>query len=190
MASSPIPLLVDHLKLAREAAEINGHVPLKALTRMAQLIQADKDNEVSVRLTFRMSASQDYPEVACVDIKGHLAGKVSLTCQNCLEPLWHGITLPYFLQVVSADAVKDLQAKGADKSLDLLVWATEQPLALVELIEDELMLDLPMIPRHQDCVLPESAGAEENGTVTLNAGTVRNQPFAGLKQILNEQEKE
>lgn len=101
--------------------------------------------------------------------------QVPLTCQRCLQ-LYH--------QLVAVDrwfrfVIDEAQALQEDDDVpeDLLVWSPK--FNLLELIEDEVLLDLPLIPKHEDCAhtwQPEPQPA-------LDAAAERPNPFAVLAQL-------
>ena len=95
-----------------------------------------------------------------------VSGLVPLACQRCLEPV------PCDLDV---DTLLELVPEGADLSQDELEDDTRDFLPVVreldvaELVEDEILLALPVAPRHEKCGLPGAADAGE-----------RINPFAAL----------
>ena len=68
---------------------------------------------------------------------------------------------------------------------DVDFLAPEDQMTVLLLVEDELLLALPMTPKHADCQAPgavtlgEGAAAEASGE---KLGTER--PFAGLRDLL------
>lgn len=88
----------------------------------------------------------------------HLAvsGVLPLACQRCLE------AVPCDLDV---DSLLELIPEGAELSQDELEDDTRdflpvvRELDVVELVEDEILLDLPVAPRHEKCGLPGAANA-------------------------------
>ena len=87
---------------------------------------------------------------------------VWLTCQRCLQPLTLSLTLDRRLRFVQGES----QAEAMDAELEDDVLALPRWLDLRELIEDELLLALPLVPRHDTCPqpLPVAVGqSEERG---------------------------
>ena len=95
-----------------------------------------------------------------------VSGVISLACQRCLG------AIPFDLDV---DSLLELIPEGADMSQeeleddtrDFLPVASE--LYVADLVEDEILLALPVAPRHEKCGLPGAADAGE-----------RINPFASL----------
>lgn len=91
----------------------------------------------------------------------HVQSVVSLQCQRCLEPVDHPVD-----QTVELELCEDQrEIDGADDDTDRLL--ASQSLDVIDLIEDEILLALPMIARHRACELPGGgempAEAEQSG---------------------------
>ena len=98
---------------------------------------------------------------------------VWLTCQRCLQPLAVGLALDRRLRFVHGES----QAEALDAESDDDVLALPRWLDLRELVEDELLLGLPLVPRHASCPQPlpvpirlEDDSAEPLGERLLDAG--------------------
>jgi uncharacterized protein len=73
-----------------------------------------------------------------------------LECQRCLQPVDEYLDIARsFLFVHGEDAAAQLDADGEDD-----VLALTRSLDLRELLEDELLLSLPLVPRHEVCPQP------------------------------------
>jgi uncharacterized protein len=75
--------------------------------------------------------------------------KMDLVCQRCLQPLPVEVTAQRsFLFVAGEHQAAELDAECEDD-----VLALTRSLDLAELVEDELLLSLPLVPRHAACPL-------------------------------------
>lgn len=72
-------------------------------------------------------------------------GSLQLPCQRCLDPLEVSIAVDVELQL--AGSLREIAA--ADDDIDRLLGARRTDVA--ELVEDEVLLALPMVPRHEAC---------------------------------------
>jgi uncharacterized protein len=80
--------------------------------------------------------------------------QVRLECQRCLAPVSVGVDAKHsFLFVHGENTAAELDADSEDD-----VLAITRALDLPELIEDELLLALPLVPRHETCPKPLQAG--------------------------------
>jgi uncharacterized protein len=87
----------------------------------------------------------------------HLQARLDVkqTCQRCLLPMKIALTVDRHFRFVADEATALAEDDDCDE--DLLSPASE--LTLQSLLEDELLLAMPLIPRHTTCdtPLPQSA---------------------------------
>lgn len=97
-----------------------------------------------------------------------------VVCQRCLQPMDVPLAVDRWFRFVADEATA--QAQDDESEEDLLVLSRE--FALHELIEDELLLDMPLVPRHEHCpvAVKMSAGEEEIEPEPARASN----PFAAL----------
>ncbi len=104
---------------------------------------------------------------------------VWLTCQRCLQPLRLALRTTRRIRFVSDESQAEaLDAESEDDILALPRW-----LNLRELIEDELLLALPLVPRHENICpqpLPNDAAAAPELAQPAEAN-----PFAALQGLKN-----
>lgn len=110
----------------------------------------------------------------------HLQAQAQLpqVCQRCMQAMEVPLAVDRWFRFVLDEATAEVQ--DADSEEDLLVLSRE--FSLHGLIEDELLLDLPLVPRHEDCpvAVKMSAGEEElEREMAEEPPQVRN-PFAAL----------
>lgn len=154
------PRRFDVADAAAQALELRGHWPLAELSRLAAEHPADApppadDVAWSARAFLRQAAGAT-PEVWL-----HLAARAQVlrSCQRCLQP----VTLPLAVDRELRFVPGEDAAAALDADSDEDVLALEPQLDLRELLEDELLLALPLVPRHEVCPepLPRSAGEAE-----------------------------
>lgn len=102
---------------------------------------------------------------------------VPLVCQRCLEVYRQPLQVDRPFRFVADEAQAEAEDDDCDE--DLLVMAPK--LDLLDLVEDELLLALPMIPMHQTCPQPPAAlaNAAAAGPAAADDGQ-RPHPFAAL----------
>jgi uncharacterized protein len=86
---------------------------------------------------------------------------VQLQCQRCLEPVEQALEVSRHFIFVRDEAT----AQALDTDSDDEVLANPDRLDLHELLEDELIMALPVVPRHETCqlaVAPDGGDAEAN----------------------------
>lgn len=149
------PQRLDVRAFARQAGSVSGHVPLAHLSRL----QAEQDAPGPSGLVhwslsgqtrdLRGGAHQTWMQVqaqACLH----------MICQRCLEPLQQELKVDREFRFVSTEQAAQEQDDQAEE--DLLVASTQ--FDAWTLIEDELILALPLVPRHESCQRPQASVQE------------------------------
>jgi len=99
---------------------------------------------------------------------------VQLMCQRCLTPFTFEIESESELVLAkSEDAADELEEKLADDDVDVIVGS--KTLNFIDLIEDEVLLEIPLSPRHVIC--PDQVGQN----VETAASVKKTSPFEVLK---------
>lgn len=150
--SNKIPDHIDAIRLAEQHITLEGIVSAAEMQRINSLvIQVDKP--ISATLTF------DIDEQDIVNVKGKLETQVTLQCQRCMEPFIYGIMSDFALGVVQTLDEATALPEHYEPAM-----AKEGTLALHDLIEDELILNLPIIPKHapEECKVKLPSGDEDS----------------------------
>lgn len=170
MLKGPIPPHVDPRKLADRATTLEGAWPLVQFSRLCEQLVSDAGS-VQARLEFGRD------EQGLIVMRGTLEVEVQMVCQRCLEP----VLLPVRSEFVYAVLREGASADGVPKAYDALELG-EDPLDLLELVEDELLLALPIVPAHDpdDCQHPAGFAAAPEPSVEE---VPRSNPFDVLAQL-------
>lgn len=137
MTTKTLPKYIQPLRLAEQRASLHGQALLRDFSRLHDVL-SDTTGEVSVHLQF----GQDNEGVAY--ITGVLDTVLQLECQRCLKPL------PYSLHVeVSLSPVfNEVTSKNLPERYEPLLLDEDQ-VTLIDMIEDELLLSLPLVAKHE-----------------------------------------
>jgi uncharacterized protein len=101
-------------------------------------------------------------------------GEVALVCQRCLLPFSYGLDTHSLLVLASDEADADATEEALDdERIDVIVGSAA--LDLLQLVEDEVLLALPLSPRHPKCPDGGSVPAPEKP----------DSPFAVLQKLKN-----
>jgi uncharacterized protein len=148
----PDPRKLDVVAAAADAAVLDGSWPLVGFARLIEGAGQDGDVQWSVRGERRAAAGRE-PEI-WLHLVAH--ARVWRDCQRCLEPVALHLDVARALRFVADEALAE--ALDADSEDDVL--ALPRRLDLHTLVEDELLLALPLVPMHAQCPrrLPMSAG--------------------------------
>jgi uncharacterized protein len=166
------PRRLDVDAFVDQGGTLQGVEPLATLERLASLVLAEAP-EAAVRWAARgvVRPGPDRQPQRWIHVDLH-AG-VRMTCQRCLEPVALDLDLMHALRFVATED----EAQRLDLESEDDVLASSRQLDLLELVEDELVLALPAVPRHDRCTPPAHA-AEPPGEPT----TAEN-PFAVLRRL-------
>lgn len=135
-ATPGLPRWVAARKFAARSQCLRGRVDARDLPRLMGAV-AGADVPVDVELTF--VDAEDGPE-----IHGCIETRVTMTCERCLEPMEVALTAKPALGLVRDDR----DAAALPERLDPCL-ASDEDLDLFELVEDELLLTLPIVAKHQ-----------------------------------------
>ena len=109
----------------------------------------------------------------------HLSAEAALpmTCQRCLTEARIPLYVDRSFRFVADEATAEMEDDDSDE--DLLAMSRE--FNLLELIEDELLMEVPVVPRHEECPVPvqmESSDADFE-----QANEQKENPFAVLQSL-------
>lgn len=141
MKQTALPKTLEPLRLAKHETDLQGNLLLHNFPRL-QAMYEQSDNKVDVSLQFGIDQSRTY------FIKGEIKGVISLTCQRCNESMQHELDCAFLLGPVSSDEF----AKKLPHALEPLIMEDEM-VSTITMIEDEILLALPMVPKHDICTV-------------------------------------
>jgi uncharacterized protein len=106
----------------------------------------------------------------------HLRAEVSLPliCQRCLGPVDTTVAVDRSFRFVASEE----QAEAEDEEAEEDVLALTREFNLLELIEDELLMELPVVPRHVTCPTEVQLAAQDADFEAAQAE--KPNPFAAL----------
>jgi len=185
MKSKPFdPLHLDVEAFARAAARLEGSWPLAELPRLVQSAHVEpasspapsaRPEDVAVTWSAQGRTLQRTGAATQIWIDLQAEARVSLECQRCLRPVAMALRLARSFRFMADEK----QAAELDAESDHEVLVVSRSLDLREVVEDELILALPLVPRHETCPVPLAAPADplasENGEAEA-----RPNPFAAL----------
>jgi len=171
MQTPPLPEKIHPWRIAAENGVLNGTLALAALPRLAATLD-DTDGRVAIALTTGIDGQ------GFRFIQGVLRTEVALACQRCLGSLRLALDVTVSLGLVRDEA----EINRLPEDYEPLLIPEGGSLAVVDLVEDELLLALPQIPRHDD--VRECAAPNEIRPPEPALDVERRQPFAVLASLL------
>ena len=170
MTEAPLPKRIDAFKLVEVNQQLKGKIESNKLTRLVDSTRS-LDDYIECEVEFGRD------EERLRTLTGKCSAGVVMECQRCLGDVRFEISAEFRLGLV----FNDDQAKALPKRLEPVELDEEGRLDLWDVIEDELLLNLPDFPMHpqDECqalkIEPqEDIAAEE---------TERPNPFDVLAQL-------
>jgi len=165
--------LLDIGPLADGRARLAFAIPLAEFSRLAPQLR-----EVAGEATGEVDFGREN-RLAVADVQ--VQARLVLTCQRCMGPL------PFLLDSEGRAALVATAAE-ADRVPEQLetVFAEGYRVSLRDLVEEELLLALPLVPRHEDehdCAGPVT-GADEVVRPEAAAPQETHRPFGQLESLL------
>jgi len=144
---------LDVAGLASQSASVEGSLALVELDRLRDCQAADAANG-DATVTWRLSGQMATLEGAGRQPSLRVAATTTtvLECQRCLEPMPVRLDVDRRLFFVAGEQA----AAELDAESDADVLALAPAIDGRALIEDELLLALPLVPRHAECPQPLS----------------------------------
>ena len=154
------PILINNIEFAEKNLEITGEIEASSCERLLELLNVSSENLVDIRYTLIGAAKkQQLPNL-------HLSidAKLPVLCQRCLAPMQLDFALSF-------DYIISAQAPAEVEESDEIDWLEASlTMNVNELVEDELLIAIPIAPKHENGCAP----------ATTQSGEKPN-PFAVLK---------
>lgn len=193
-----LPKLVDPGRLAARRDSLSGELQAAHISRLATLYDISEPVEAVMNFS-----PEKFGRAA---VSGRLKAVLTAQCQRCLQQMSVTITHEIDLKVVDLDQISgELPPTNDEKSEDIVEYCGK--LNIFEVLEDELLLATPIIPRHEshECGLPgdddlmDGGRTRNDGKMTLAParkeeaveqvdGSSTTRPFAGLAKLLSPDE--
>jgi len=189
---SSTTVVIDALTLAKSAAARDYAFRQRRLSRLTGMVVSDQP-ALDVNLQFELQGGKPL-------IHGRVGGAVELICQRCMQPMQFELNEQFSLLVCDTD---ELSTEDEDAEIEVTVNQWDEWLAdatridVVELIEEQVILALPLVPRHDDklaciAVIDGSQTTAEDvpdrikeAVAATNDDVGMRRPFANLRELLN-----
>ena len=147
-------VVIDTFEFSRKKERLEGE---QAVADFARLREEVADASGAVQWAVQGGAhALGHPQMT-LSVKA----EVKLMCQRCLTPFAYGIESQTTLVLAKdEEAADELEDKLADEDLDVI--AGSKIMNVLDLVEDDVLLAIPLSPKHERC--PDQAGAEFGGT--------------------------
>jgi uncharacterized protein len=158
-------VVIDSLRFAADGDCIAGKLALSRMPRLAELL-TNQDGWLDCRLT---GYRQTVGGTAKCGLHLQVNGRLGMACQRCLAEVDFDCAVDSRLLLVSEGEQWPEDELEAD---DYDAIEANRELSVLALVEEEVLLALPIVPRHADCRAPAQAGTAEKES--------RPSPFSAL----------
>lgn len=180
------PDKLDVRRFAREQASLQGETSLAQFQRLREDTFGLTDEQcAAIRVVWTVQGvwRELRGGAAETRLRLHASAGLPLQCQRCLEPVQEALVVDRQFLFVADEAT----ALALDEESEDDVLVASKTFNLLELIEDELLMALPLVPRHGHCVhavvdLGEGAiGDEDERADAEQPGDAS--PFSSLQHL-------
>jgi uncharacterized protein len=167
----PLPKQVDVVRFAQQGAVLKGCLAVSELPRLVAVLS---DATTILHPVLHFAVDEEGRRTA----NSRLQTQLSIVCQRCLKAMPYEVTSDVNVAFVTTDE----QAKQLPAHLEPVMMPVDSSLVnLYDMLEDELLLSLPMAALHDHC---EGAGSVRSfGEQDVKASATE-RPFAALTTLL------
>ena len=145
-----------------------GEIALSELGRLSELLDLTDSDLKDRKIILKFEFVRNEHEIPM--LVGQLKTSLELECQRCLKALELPMTLDFSLMIDASDELV------LDSSVDTL-YSDDGYIDIAEVVEDELILAIPLVVMHEDTACNENWQVSESETV------IKDNPFAVLQQL-------
>ena len=175
MQKVKLPHQIDPIKSAVKRSDYQGVVATKDMDRLNNLV-VSSDDYVDASVQFAKD------QQGLTVFRGNLSVAVNLVCQRCNETFKQPLSVDFCFSPVQRDEELEVLPEAYDP-----VEVDEYGMVnLLQLFEDELLVSLPLVPRHAEDECSVSEDDMQFGK--LEPEHERPNPFAVLKELKRDQE--
>ncbi|ACS85381.1 23S rRNA accumulation protein YceD [Musicola paradisiaca] len=170
MQKVKLPLTLDAVRTAQKRLDYVGIYVAEQLMRVAESV-VSVDSDVDAVLSFSIDSQR------LAVINGHADVRVTLLCQRCGKPFEHQVHTTFCFSPVTSDE----QAEALPETYEPIEVDEFGEVDLLAMIEDEIILSLPIAPVHdsEHCEVSET----EMVFGELPAEAEKPNPFAVLASL-------
>lgn len=168
------PRHLDVKAFARAKGRLSGESPLGDFERLTSEAQGPSTSPVKWEAGGEMRSNQ----VGHDQVWLHLTARttLALVCQRCLRPVDTPIASDRWFRFAPDEAT----AAALDEESDEDVLVLDGGFDLMELVEDELLMSVPMVPRHERCPVDVKLAVAD---ADFESDATKPHPFARLASL-------
>lgn len=162
---------IDTFELARSGRQVQGQAPLGQFARL----MAGLPRQAGTLVRWSLQGESDAAGRSFVTVRAQ--AEPTLECQRCLSAFVYPVNVDNRLEIVDTEAGladEDADPEDAERILG------SQRFDVLALVEDELILGLPYVPKHDVCPSEHGSPAKADAP---QADDARPSPFAVLERL-------
>jgi len=159
-----LPQIVDLYRLAVAGEAHAGRIKQSVFNRMVSVAH-DEEKWVDILLRFGVEREVHY-------LRGGLKTEFTVVCQRCMNPMSLPVDISFSFGFVR-DENEEVRLPGEFEPL----WIEHAQMDLLYILEDELLLSLPMAPLHLQVECPAWAASR---VINEQTDSGRKNPFSVL----------
>lgn len=176
MKQESLPTHLDVKAFAQSASEIAGQ---SLLSKYERLMKETQGLGADRMLNWSAHGELRIDEAGAEQVWLHLTVDASLplTCQRCMGPVDIAVAVNRSFRFVGSEEAAEAQDEEAEED----VLALSPDFKLADLIEDEVLMALPVVPRHDECPVEVKLAVADPGFDIASAE--KRNPFAVLAKL-------
>jgi uncharacterized protein len=176
MKNESPPTQLDIKAFAHAASPLEGHDALSKYDRLTQEARTlDSETALNWSASGEVRADESGSEQIWLHVQVGLC--MPMVCQRCMGPVEVDLSIDQSFRFVANEAAAEAEDEEAEE--DILVLSQE--FNLHDLIEDEVLMAMPVVPRHETCPVDVKLEVVDAGFETALAEKLN--PFAALASL-------
>jgi len=139
-----LPREIDPFRFANSGIRLTGQIPLSSMRRLAEQLVSD-DGMVDVDMHF------DIDETGLPFMKGRFQTSIQLICERCMSQMTLQMDIPALLGIIRHER----KVEGLAEQYEPWIIDDAKQVDPALMVEDELILALPIVPKHDYVCLPD-----------------------------------
>ncbi len=165
---------VSPREYARNNRRWRGEIPVATFNRLVREISTDS-KFVKVQLAFSCDENDH------IRLQGEASFSANVACHRCGESMTTTIRADIDARIVRSEELASTLAQDSD-----VIVVTDNPVSVVELIEDDLIMSIPWRVCNQQDDCPNLSQRETQEYKDGDSDDATQKPFANLRQLLND----
>lgn len=177
---NPMQHVVDAYAFARHGDQRSGSIELEDLVRAVDDLPEQPEGEAGM---VHWSVRGERDAVGLFYLRLNVRANPVLECQRCMQLFTYPIDSEVVLQLVNSPEKLEVDVSDEeelDENAPEKVLGTQR-FNLLEQVEDELVLCIPYVPKHDSCVDVASLAPEPDAA--FEESQLRPSPFADLARL-------